>query len=117
MIPNVYAILNVPAVNAHVGTRIFGSGHAADSPTYPYVTWRVTTSSAENYQGQAPNIDRATVQVNIWARDEETARLAATAVRDALDAAGHQQVLIGPDRDPDTKSYRIQLDYSLWTSR
>lgn len=117
MIPDIYSILNVAAVNAHVGTRIFGAGHADDSPVYPYITWQVISGRPENYQGQAPNVDNARVQVNVWARDEAAVRTAAQAARDALDAAGHQVVLIGPDRDPETKSYRIQMDYSIWTAR
>lgn len=117
MIPNVYEMLNVAAVNAHVETRIFGAGHAGDSPAYPYITWQVISGAPENYQGQAPNVDNARVQINIWARDEASCRTTATAARDVLDTHGHQALLMGPERDPETKSYRIQMDYSFWTDR
>ena len=117
MIPDIYSILNVASVNAHVGTRIYGAGHAGDSPAYPYITWQVISGSPENYQGEAPNVDNARVQINVWARDEAAVRTAATAARDVLDAAGHQRMLMGPERDPETKSYRIQMDYSFWNQR
>lgn len=117
MIPNVFEILNVTAVNDEVGTRIYGAGHAGDSPTYPYITWQIISGAPSNYLGENPNIDQARVQVNIWARTESDVRMAASAARGALDGSGHQVLLVGPTRDPETKSYRIQMDYSLWTER
>lgn len=117
MIPDLYSILNVASVNTHVSGRIFGAGHADDSPTYPYITWQVVSGRPKNFAAGAPNCDNARVQINVWARTEEAARLAATAVRDVMDAAGYQRVLIGPEKDPQTKSIRIQMDYSLWTDR
>jgi len=117
MIPNVYELLNVSAVNAYVAGRIYGAGNAGDSPTYPYITWQVISGSPSNRLSEVPDTDRATVMVNVWSRSEAEARQTATAVRDALDPAGYQQVLIGPSRDPDTKSFRVQMDYSIWTYR
>ena len=117
MIPNVFALLNVAPVNAFVDSRIFGAGHAGDSPNYPYITWQLLTGSPLNLIDEVPNCDKARVQINCWSRSETEVRLMSQAVRDVMDEAGYQVLLMGPERDPVTKSYRIQLDYSLWTSR
>lgn len=117
MIPDLYALLNVAAVNAFVGSRIYGAGHAGDAPDYPYITWQVMSGRPNNYIVGAPTMDSARVQINVWSRTEAEARQAAQAARDVLDGHGYQLLLAGPTREPDTKTYRIQMDYSLWTAR
>lgn len=115
--PTVYALLNVAGVNAQVGSRIYGFGEAPQSPTYPYITWEIISGVPNNYTGQAPVVDRYRVEVNIWTRDQQAALDTGSAVQAALDASGHQQIQIGPSVDPETQSYRLQFDYSFWTSR
>lgn len=117
MIPNIYAWLNVAAINAIAGTRLYPFGDAGDSPTYPYVTWFLPSSGAENYLGESPNVDNDRVQIDCWARSQQEALDLASAVRTEMDQYGHQTVKIVHPIDPDTKSYRIQFDYSLWVSR
>ena len=117
MIPDIFTILNQPSVNAFVGSRIYGAGHAGDSPQYPYITWQVISGQPNNLLSEAPTIDNARVQINIWSRSESEVRQAAEAARDVLDLFGYQSILIGPQKDPDTKSYRIQMDYSIWSHR
>lgn len=117
MIPNIFAMLNVAAVNAFVGSRIYGAGHAGDDPEYPYVTWQILSGQPQKYLGEVPDIDNARVQINVFARSEQSARETATAVRDVMDTEGYQVLLIGPEHDPVTKSTRIQMDYSVWTER
>jgi len=115
--PTVYSYLNIAAINAIVGSRIYGFAEAPQSPTYPYITWEIISGRPSNYQGSAPAVDNYRVEINVWTRDQQNALDAITEIQSALDAHGHQLVQIGPSVDPDTQSYRAQLDYSLWTSR
>lgn len=117
MIPNIYSWLNVTAVNNIAGTRLYPFGDAGDSPTYPYVTWFTPSSGATNYLGEAPNTDNDRVQIDCWAQSQQDAINLASAVRAEMDKYGHQVVMMVHPIDPDTKSYRIQMDYSIWSAR
>ncbi len=117
MIPSIYLWLNVTAVNNVAGTRIYPFGDAGDSPTYPYVTWSVVSSGAENKLSGAPDTDNDRVQLDCWAQSMQDALDLATAVRAEMDKYGHQLVKIVHPIDPDTKSYRVQFDYSIWSHR
>lgn len=117
MEPNVYRWLNVASVNTFVSGRIFGQGHIPDSPTYPYIRYQVVSGAAQNMLSEPPEMDNDRVQVDFFSRDRtEVAQLAAAGQAE-LDKRGHQKVKIGPTQDPETKSYRVQLDYSFWTHR
>lgn len=115
--PLVFSLLNVAGVNATVSDRIYGFGEAPQSPTYPYITWEITSEVPSNYVSETPTVDNHRIEINIWARDQQTALDTKDAVQTALDSNGHQLISLGPNVDDDTQSYRIQLDYSLWTSR
>jgi len=117
VIPPIYEWLNVAAVNAIAGTRLYPFGDAGDSPAYPYATWFLPSSGAENYLSEVPTIDRDRVQIDCWAQTPQDALDLATAVRNVMDARGHQHVRIVHPIDPDTKSYRVQLDYTVWQPR
>lgn len=117
MEPPVYLWLNVASVNAFVSGRIYGQGHIPDSPTYPYIRYQVVSGAAQNMLSEAPEVDNDRTQVDCWSRDRTEVVQLAAAVRTELDKRGHQLVKIGPTQDPETKSYRVQFDYSFWTHR
>lgn len=117
MEPHVYRWLNTTSVNAFVSGRIFGQGHIPDSPTYPYIRYQSVSGASENYLGEAPDTDKERVQVDCWTNDRQQALNLASAVRTELDKHGMQMVKIGPSQDMETKSYRVQFDYSFWTHR
>jgi len=116
IVPGVYGWLNVAAVNAFVSGRIYGFGHAPQTPTYPYITWRVITS-VPSQQFDAPAVDNQRVEVNVWSKAQQESLDAAAAVQTEMDKHGHQITQLGPERDSETKNYRTQLDYSIWSSR
>lgn len=115
--PPVYLWLNVAAVNAYVSGRIYGQGHIPDSPTYPYIRYQSVSGSSQNHLSGEPDTDQERVQVDCWTQDRQEALDLAAAVRTELDKHGYQMVKIGPSQDPETKSYRVQFDYSFWTER
>lgn len=117
MISPVYTLLNVSAVNAFVGGRIYGFGQAPQGVTYPYITHEIISGGSLNYTGNAPATDKLRVEINVWTRAQQDAIDVGNAVRTALDPHGHQLLQIGPSTDADTQSFRLQLDYSFFVSR
>lgn len=117
MISPVYSLLNVPAVTALVGTRIYGFGQAPQGVTYPYITYQIISGGSLNYTDTTPNTDKLRVEINVWTRAQQDAVTVGNAVRTALDPHGHQLLQIGPSTDADTQSHRLQLDYSFFVSR
>ena len=115
--PPVYGWLNVASVNAFVSGRIFGQGHIPDSPAYPYIRYQSVSGAAQNMLSEAPEMDNERVQVDCWTQDRQQALTLAAAVRTELDKHGHQVMKIGPSQDHETKSYRVQFDYSFWANR
>lgn len=115
--PPVYGWLNVAPVNAFVSGRIHGQGHIPDSPTYPYIRYQSVSGASQNTLSEAPEMDNERVQVDLFTRDRQQALDLAAAVRTELDKHGHQLTKSGPSQDPETKSYRVQFDYSFWTHR
>jgi hypothetical protein len=113
----IYLWLNVAPVNAIAGDRLYPFGDAGDSPTYPYVTWFFPSSAAQNYLSEAPTMDNDLAQIDCWASNGQDALDLADAVQAEMDKHGHQRVKIIHRRDPETKSYRVQLDYSIWSHR
>ena len=113
----VFGWLNIPAINAFLGTRIYPFGSAPQNPTRPYITYQVISSVSENLQSERPEIDNQRVQVDIWSEDQQETLDIGEEVRTALDTRGHQSVMIGPEKDPETQTYRLQFDYSIWLPR
>jgi hypothetical protein len=113
----VFGWLNIAAINAFVGTRIYPFGDAPQDPTAPYITYLVVSSVSQNYHGETPNTDNQRVQIDIWSRDQQETLDIGTEVQTAMDARGYQSLMIGPRKEPDTQIYRLQFDYSIWLTR
>lgn len=120
MLPPVYETIHTPTVNALVGDRIGRHGRVAQNTPRPYITWQVVTGLPHDQISGAPPSDFTTVQIDCWADGETGDRLVdqiATAVRDALDAAGISNRLVIDVREPDTKLFRMGLEADFITQR
>ena len=120
MIPPVYALLSASTVIAAVfGTpiRIWPWGEARQQIMRPYATWGVVSGVPQNYLGQVPDIDSMLIQIDVWTDTAEECLDAATAIRDELEPAAHMVSFGSMDRDPDTKAYRMTLEFDFWTDR
>lgn len=120
MNPPVYAALNVPAINALVGTRIYANGHAPQGVLRPYITWQIVGGGPVNNLSDDPDMDEA--RVRVWSYSDETAGSAAArnlalAVRTALEAQTH--VTFGPvgEFESDTKMFVWIQDAEFWDPR
>lgn len=121
MIPNIFPILSgsVP-VTALVGSnpvRIFPFEEATEGVTYPYVTWTVITGTPANTLDKLPVIDYLSTQVDIWGKTSASALDVAAAVRDAIEPHAHMVGLGSMERDLETKSYRVRLDFDFFIER
>lgn len=117
----IFALLNVPAVTAIIGTdpaRVYGNGMAPQNAPLPHVTWQVIAGVPEAIL-DAPGIDNYRVQVDCWAVDAATRSTLALAVRDAMERDGANVMVSenGHSVDPDTRQYRWSADFSLWVPR
>lgn len=121
MIPPVFAILSATtAVTALLGSapcRVYPYGAATQQPTYPYATWTIISGSPENLITGAPGIDQMSVQVDIWARTDASARAVMVAVRDALEPVSTMTRFGSTERESATEAYRYSMDFDFWVDR
>jgi len=127
MFPPVFQTLKASAdVTNIVGTnppRIYRHGSAPqrdvndNTPLQPYVTWMVVTGTPENQLSDVPLIDRVTVQVDCWHPTDKGIVPFAQAVRDAIEPTAHMTAMPVDERDPETKLYRIALEFDWFLDR
>ncbi|MFW8564846.1 DUF3168 domain-containing protein [Orrella sp. 11846] len=121
MFAPIYQTLNTPAVQALVDTRIYSSGFAPQNVKAPYLTWYVVSTDPHNQLSGRPCGDTDMVQIDCWAGPDDGGEAVcvslASAVRDALDAAGQANRVILQARESDTKLFRISLQVEFIYNR
>jgi hypothetical protein len=111
------------AVLAYVATggqmRIYRHGTAPQDllPTQARITWQVIGQEPYNHLSGTPPTDRVVVQVDAWHPDSASIDAMATAVRDALEPRCHMTGVVADEREPDTKLYRIGLQFDYFWHR
>lgn len=120
MYPPIFEICAAdPNVQTNFGvspTRVYPFGEAGKSPVKPYCVWQQIGGDPEFCISDVPDIDRFSIQVDIYADSGDAARDAAKAIRDALDPYGNVSYE-GDGRDPDTDNYRYSLSVELYVER
>jgi len=118
MLPPVYRDLkNSTRVVEIVADRIFRRGVVALPQSGPYLTWFLVTGVPENTLSETPAVDRMTVQIDVWAPTDKQCEVLATAVRDALEDKAHMTGMPIDGRDPDTKLWRLALEFDYFVGR
>lgn len=126
MIPPVFQWLKASNdVKNIVGTnppRIWRHGVApqrADGQpqTEPYVTWFMASLEPNNNLSDPPPSDRVTVQVDSWHQTDGGVIALAEAVRDAMEPHCHMTGLVANLREPETRLFRIGLQFDIWLDR
>ena len=114
MYPPIFQICAaVPAVTALLGTgptRLFPFGEAPQDTALPYAVWQTVSGLPENYVDCPPDIDRFTIQVDVYAGTGSSARDVAKALRDAIEPHANIVAWRGESRDPDTNHRRYSFD-------
>jgi hypothetical protein len=121
MLPPVLQTLKASAaVKAIVGTnppRIYRHGSAPQDASNPYLTWFVVTGTPENTLSELPLVDRVGVQIDCWHQTDAGVVALAEAVRDAIEPVAHMTAMPVNLREPETKLYRIALQFDWWLDR
>ena len=121
MIPEIFTILsNNSTVTAILGinpVRVFPWGEAPQGVEYPYATYGVYSGSPENSMDRVPELDMLGTQVDVWAKTGNDCIQAAKAIRDAIEPTNHMISMSNMERDRETKSYRIRMDFDMYTFR
>jgi hypothetical protein len=118
MLPPIFQTLkSAGPVTSLIGNppRAYRHGIAPQGVTKPYVTWFIIGGVPENTLSELPQIDRLPVQVDCWDTSDAGVEALATAVRDALEPVAHMTSILLDEYEPETKLYRIgmQFDYFL----
>lgn len=108
------------AVTAILGaspTRLFLFGEAPQNVALPYATWQITGGTPENYLDTVPDIDRYSVQVDVWAETASDARDAAGALLGAIEPVAHVVSWRGEGRAEETELFRLSFDVDWFAQR
>lgn len=108
------------AVKALIGSspvRLYPFGFAPQAVVLPYVVWQTITGRPENFINQTPDIDKFSIQVDVYALTETSARAVAKALRDVIEPVAHITSWRGESTDPDTLHKRFSFDVDWFVKR
>ena len=123
MIPPLFVICsNNQTVTSILGddpVRIFPFGIASDDTERPYAVWQTVSGLPENYLTDIPDIDRYTVQVDVYAETGSESEEASMAIRDAVETHADSYISAwrGETKDPETGLFRYMFDVSFFVKR
>ena len=121
MTPSIFPLVAADAgVTALLGTapvRFWPFGQAPQNPAHPYAVWQVVGGSPENNLDCPPDVDRLTVQIDIYGGESAPAINAAVAIRNAIEPRAHVTSYRGQSREPETMLYRVSFDVSWFEFR
>lgn len=121
MLPPVFQLLKASAdVKAIVGTnppRVYRHGAAPQDVSRPYVTWFLVAGIPENNLSDPPPVDRDTVQIDCWHKDDAGVVLLARAVRDAIEPVAYMTAVVIDTKDQETQMYRMALQFDFFNGR
>lgn len=121
MFPPIFSVCAAdPGVTALLGTspmrlNPFGEGEQGDP--VPYAVWQVVGGAPENHLGDAPDVDRYSLQVDVYAATGASASAVAAAMRDAIEPHAYITRWGAQETDPDTGHRRIGFDVSWHVPR
>lgn len=110
-----------PAVTALLGsapaTRLYPFGLQDDKVIYPYAVWQNVGGDPEMYLDTLPDVDRYSLQVDVYAKTAASSIAVAKALRDAIEPHAYITRWGQQGRDPETKSYRYSFDVDWLVKR
>lgn len=97
--------------------RLYPFGMQNDTVIYPYAVWQNIGGEPENFLNQSPDIDRFSLQVDIYGNTGEEVIAVAMAIRNAIQAKSNITRWGGQTRDPNTNRYRYSFDVDWFVKR
>lgn len=120
LFPALYQTLDTPDVRALIGDplRLFSFGDAGDGPVAnPYILWQTVGGEPENYLGDRPQVDRFSIQIDVYAIDGKAAREVVAAIIPLIETRAYVISWNGEFRDYETKLYRVSFDVDWFVHR
>jgi hypothetical protein len=120
MLPPIFQTLKAAsAVTSLIGNppRVYRHGAAPQDVIKPYVTWFIVGGVPENTMSETPQIDRLPVQIDCWHTTDSGVEVLAKAVRNAIEPEAHMIGIPIDEQEPETKLYRITLQFDWWLPR
>lgn len=106
----VKAVLGVPV-------RAYPWGRAPQNPIKPYVVYTLYSAVPENYLGTRGDIDRKSIQVNIYADNAARSENCFNAIRDSLEGVAYLTAYRTNEIDQDTDLYSTIMEFDFWEGR
>ncbi|PCQ44919.1 tail completion protein gp17, partial [Citrobacter freundii] len=110
MIAPVFSVCSTdPKVKELLGAnpvRLYPFGMHDDDLVYPYAVWQNVGGEPENYLSQNPDIDRYSIQVDVYGDTDEDALAVARALRDVIQRNAYITRWDAQGRDSATLKYR-----------
>jgi hypothetical protein len=118
MLPPIYSILrSSSAVVDAVSSKIYRHGAVPQNCQAPYIAWSLVFGQPENTLSEAPQIDSLQLQVDVWHNKDSLVEELAKDVRNALEPYAHMTGIPFDGQEPDTKLYRMTLQFDYWLER
>ena len=121
MTPPVFALLAAAsAVTAIIGSnpvRCYPGGEALQGTAAPYVVWQIVSNNVQAYLSGAPSGDNLRVQIDLYATSRDQCAALLRQVQLTLDGAGYQVSYNVDEREPETRLWRMSVDYEFWVER
>jgi hypothetical protein len=89
--------------------RLYIFGEAEQNTQRPYAVWQLIGGSPDNYLGRAPDVDRFSVQFDVYAETAASARDVAAAIRSTIETTANVVNYSLEARDPETRLYRYSF--------
>lgn len=115
-------IKSTPSITALIGVpphcRFWPWSEAPqEGKQVPYATHGVYNGIPANTMDKLPEVDNKGTQVDVWAATAASCKELATLIRDTLEPYGHMTAFDDSVRDPETKLFRIHMDFDFFVDR
>ena len=83
----------------------------------PYAVWQIVTGMPENYLGEVPDVDRYTIQIDVYGKTSTEVRSVVEALRDAIEPHAYVTRWGNESTDPETGLNRYGFDVDWHVTR
>lgn len=97
--------------------RIYPFGQHDDIIIYPYAVWQNIGGDPQNFINQRPDIDRFSIQVDIYGDTDSEVIAVARAMRDAIEGKAYITRWGTQERDSSTMKYHYSFDVDWLVNR
>lgn len=121
MIPPIFSLVSSSAeVTDLIGTnptRFYPFGRAPQNVEVPYAVWQIISGEPENFLSTPADMDRLSLQVDVFGRSAAEASGIVAALRNALEDSAYVTALRGQELEDDTGLFRFSFDVDWHLAR